>query len=269
MPWHLKTATDAATTVLIATTCLVLLWTTLKAPQPGGRTPPPIPSEPVSLKGAALKGSATAPVVVVEFADYQCPACKRFEVDTMPRLDAEYVTAGRVQWAFRHHPIEKLHPAAVGGARAANCAGIQGKFWEMHQALFAEPKTMDRESLVRRADGIGLDGQQLQSCLEETSVVAAVQHDIDQAMSLELRGTPAFLIGRRERDGRVRVTSIIPGAATFDGFKVAIDDALAPPRGWPATIVAAVAGVGGLATVLAVWRGHRQRGRTPVPTLEA
>ena len=182
----------------------------------------------------------------------------------MPRLDEAYISAGQVQWAFRHHPIEKLHPAAVGGARAVVCAGRQGRFWAMHQALFADPKAMDHDSLVRRAGAVGLDAQQLQSCLKDVSVAAAVQQDIDQAMSLELRGTPAFLVGRRERDGRVRVTSVIPGAAPFDDFKVAIDEALSGPRRWRASIVAAVAGVGALGTAFAVWRGRR-RGRRSDP----
>jgi protein-disulfide isomerase len=256
MPWSTKTLSDAGATGLIAATCVALLWAALNAPRPTDRTPPPIPDDPVSVEGAAVKGSDTAPVAVVEFADYQCPACKRFETNTMPRLEAAYINTGQVLWAFRHHPIAQLHPAAVGAARAAVCAGARGKFWEMHRALFADPKNMDRDSLVRRADAIGLDGHVLGSCLEETTVVAAVQRDIDHATSLKLRGTPAFLVGQREPDGRVRVTRVIPGAAPFDDFKGAIDEALAGPGSWQ-TRMATVTGIGVLGRAFAFVRLRR------------
>ena len=266
MPFSVKTVTDATTTALIAATCVVLVWAALNGSRPTRRTPPPIPSEPVSLDGAATKGSNAAPVVVVAFADYQCPACKRFETDTMPRLDAVYISTGQVQWVFRHHPIVQLHPAALDAARAAACAGARGRFWEMHQALFADPKTMDRRSLVARADVLGLDGHALAACLDDTSVVAAVQRDIDQAMSLKLLGTPAFLVGRREADGRVQVTGVIPGAAPFDDFRNAIDNALAGRGRWRAGIAAAM-GIGLLCAALAIgiWRARKW----PTPSTSA
>jgi protein-disulfide isomerase len=219
-------------------------------------TTPPIPGEPVSIEGAARKGSDTAPVVLVEFADYQCPACRRFETDTMPRLEAAYLSSGQVQWVLRHHPIVQLHPAAMDASRAAACAGARGRFWEMHQALFADPKRMDRSSLVRRAKALGLDEQAFATCLEDASIVAAVQRDINQATSLALLGTPAFMVGRREPDGRVRVSHIIPGAAPFADFKGAIDEALAWPVGWGVGLTAAMGvGVFGAAlAIIAMWR---------------
>jgi protein-disulfide isomerase len=260
MPWSLKTTVDAGTTALIATTCGVLLWAALNAPRPAGRTPPPIPAEPVSIDGAAVKGSDTALVVVVEFADYQCPACKRFETDTMPALDAAYISTGQVQWAFRHHPIAQLHPAAVGAARAAACAGARGKFWEMHQALFADPKNMDPGNLATRAEALSLDGQAFASCLEDAAVAAAVQRDIDQATSLNLVGTPAFLVGRREASGQIRVTRVIAGAAPSDEFKGAIEEALGAP-GRSRASMTAVIGIGVLAAAFAIAGFRRTRNR--------
>ena len=259
MAWSLKTTTDAGLAALMAVTCVALIWAALHAPQPIDRTPP-IPREPVSLDGAAVKGRDTAPVVVIAFADYQCPACRKFETDTLPRLETAYIATGQVQWAFRHHPIEQLHPAAVGGARAAACAGARGRFWEMHEALFADPKNMDRPALLTRATTIGLDARAMAACLDDASVAAAVQRDIDQATALQLRGTPAFLVGHREPDGRVRVASVIPGAAPYDDFTAAIDSALAGPRRWQTRIVAG-AGIGVLSAALAIAGLRRARRR--------
>lgn len=266
MPWSVKTITDAGTTALIAATCVALLWVALHAPRPARRTPPPIPGDPVSLEGATRKGSETAPVVLVEFADYQCPACRRFETDTMPRLEAAYVSTGQVQWVFRHHPIVNLHPAAVDAARAAACAGARGKFWEMHRALFADPKKMDRGSLLARAEALGLDEQAFATCLKDASVVAAVQRDINQATSLKLLGTPAFLVGRREPDGRVRVSHVISGTAPFDDFKDAIDEALDGPVREGARVTAI--GIGALGAALAIvgiWRTGKWYRRQRAP----
>jgi protein-disulfide isomerase len=198
--------------------------------------------------------------VLVEFADYQCPACRRFETDTMPRLEAAYVSTGQVQWVLRHHPIVQLHPAAMDASRAAACAGALGRFWEMHQALFADPKRMDRGSLLRRAKALGLDEQAFATCLEDASILAAVRRDITQATSLALLGTPAFLVGRREPDGRVRVSHIIPGAAPFADFKSAIDEAVVGPVGWGVAPTAAM-GVGALGAALAIIAAWRRRAR--------
>ncbi len=140
----------------------------------------------------------------------------------------------------------------------------------MHQALFADPKNMDRPSLVRRAEAIGLEGPMLADCLNEASVARSVAQDIEHAVSLALKGTPAFLVGRREADGRVRVTRVMLGAARFDDFKSAIDAALEGP-GLRGTEVAAVTGIGTLGVALAIIglrRARRRRELAPTADIE-
>jgi protein-disulfide isomerase len=129
-------------------------------------------------------------------------------------------------WALRHNPIETLHPAAVGAARAATCAGEQGRFWPMHQALFADQKNLDRVNLERSAQSAGIDLVAMRQCLASPASLASVRRDAEIAGALNLAGTPTFLVGRRQTDGRVSVSAIIPGAAPAETFAQAIESAL-------------------------------------------
>jgi protein-disulfide isomerase len=113
-------------------------------------------------------GSADAPVTLVEFSDYQCPFCKRHATTVMPQLIKDYVDTGKVRFVMRELPIENLHPRAVAAAEAALCAGDQGKYWEMSEALFNDQKANTDENFQAMAGGLELDVPAFTECMGDT-----------------------------------------------------------------------------------------------------
>src|SRR5690349_24940972 len=95
----------------------------------------PTGQHPADPLAARTKGSAKAPVVVYEMADFQCPACREFAVTTLPVLDKAYVQSGKVRWVFVNLPLTNIHKNAVAAAQVAMCAARQNKFWPVHDAL--------------------------------------------------------------------------------------------------------------------------------------
>ncbi|MBP6771917.1 MAG: thioredoxin domain-containing protein [Gemmatimonadaceae bacterium] len=204
----------------------------------------PIPQSPLALDGASLRGSAEAPVVVIEYSDYVCPFCGKAEREVMPEIHKKYIATGKVQLAFRQHPLEKLHPGATRAAVAALCAGQQGRFWEMHDALFRDPKNIDEADLLARARSLDLDEGRFLACGPGEAAMQ-VQRDVKEAEDLRLGGTPVFLIGRRQGDGRIRVVSVVDGAHPFEVFQKQIEAASAPEsRHISAIIAMALAAIG-------------------------
>jgi protein-disulfide isomerase len=225
MAGRLRSVSDLVTTVAILATCGVLVavnWSRLWPHATGPR----VPATPVSLEGAAVRGNPTAPVVVVEYGDYQCPFCAAAEHGAVSEMDAAYIKPGKVEFAFRQHPLETLHPLALETAEATVCAGRQGKFWPMHASLYGDQQHLDEASLVARADRLGLDVARFKACLGG-DVADQVRQDGKDAEALGLMSTPTFLIGVRQADGRVRVASVLTGARPFADFQKAIDPLLA------------------------------------------
>jgi protein-disulfide isomerase len=174
--------------------------------------------------GMRLK-DPSAPVVIIEYSDYQCPFCAKAERETLPELDQKYIRSGQVQLAFRHHPLSRLHPFATKAAEAAVCAGRFGKFWEMHAALFADPKQLDENSLLARAKAIGLDESRFNECMAQGNGANQVLSDSQSAESLKLAGTPAFLVCRRQSDGEVKAVALLTGMQPLSAFATAVDHA--------------------------------------------
>jgi len=199
----------------------------LRTPQQvGGRPaappPPPLPAEPVSLAGAQFKGSRSARVAILEFSDFECPFCSRFTLTTFPELQKEYLDTGKVQLAFRHLPLDQIHPNARKAAEAAECAGKQGKFWEMHDAMFVDPKRLSQMDIQGYAAATGLRKVDFDRCLAGEAT-ARVAEDVAEAMRLQVYGTPAFLVGTVESDGRLRVLERMSGAQQIGSFRTVLD----------------------------------------------
>jgi len=211
----------------------------------------PVPSVPVSLSGAAVRGSGSAPVVVIEFSDYFCPYCARAEREIIPALQEEYVEGGKVMLAFRHHPLEQLHPGATAAAVAAVCAGRVGRFWEMHATLFDDHAEAGGTSVLALVGALGMDAEEFSRCFASSGARSQVAEDVAQADALGLAGTPAFLIGRRQPDGRVRVLKIIDGARPASEFQSAIEAALDVDDSGRTQAIAL--GAGGMIALVAAW----------------
>jgi protein-disulfide isomerase len=200
-----------------------------------GMPAPPSAANPegieLTIAGAHVKGSPQARLTIVEFSDYQCPFCARHAQQTMAQIEREFVDTGKVRYAIRNLPLERLHPDAFKAAEAAECAGAQGKFWEMHKVLFANQRALGLAELPRHADAVGLDRTAFTKCLESGEYAAKVRKDVEDAQKAGITGTPAFLVGvTRGADPTVRVVRRISGAQPFSAFKSTLDAMLAGPE---------------------------------------
>jgi len=161
-----------------------------------------VPEEPVSVRGAARLGDASAPVVVIEYSDFRCPYCAKFAQIVLPELRRKSIQSGNLQLIFKHLPLEELHPEAPAAAQVAECARRQDRFWPVHDALFAAPRGDGRAEFIQISRRFDLDRVKLDTCMVGDSG-AQVQADAGEARGLGIRGTPAFLFGRLQPDGRV------------------------------------------------------------------
>lgn len=145
-------------------------------------------------------GEPDAPVVVVEFLDFQCPFCKLAEpvVNQVLRSPAY---AGKVRFVFRHFPLLDIHPNAVDAARAAECAHRQGKFAAMRELLFANQTRLSQADLLRYAALAGLAAVPFTACLGSDESYAAVERDWQDGLALGVKGTPTYFIGDQKIEG--------------------------------------------------------------------
>jgi len=189
----------------------------------------PTPENPtiVSIEGGAVKGDKSAKVTLVEFTDYQCPFCSRHFRDTMPQIDNDYVKTGKLRYVLRDFPLESIHPLAFKAAEAANCSGEQGKYWEMHDRLFAYQNALAAPQLPAHADAVGLDVEKFKTCLESGKYAAKLRKDLTDAQKARVTGTPTFFVGLTDSKGsEIKVVRKIVGAQNYAAFKAAIDSLL-------------------------------------------
>ena len=229
-PW--QTAIDALASVAIVVVCSMLAWTIWtqhhqsQSTQPGNARLPKaateLPKEPVSLEGAPARGNRSARIVVIEYSDFQCPYCGQFARETLPEIEKKYVDPGKVLLAFRHRPLVGIHPFAMKASEAAECARRQGKFWEMHDRLFMKQQELDDTSLLGRAHDIGLNETEFRTCLNGEAT-SRVKQDDAGGTAVSIAGTPAFLIGTLQADGRVKVTQRLTGALPLNRFEEVLD----------------------------------------------
>ena len=183
---------------------------------------PPVPSEPLSLVGAATTGAKSATAALVMYSDYQCPFCGRFERENLPEIRKKYVDKGVLLLAFREFPLS-IHQHAEKAAEAAECAGQQGKFWDMHDQLFAHQQQLDDSDLRQYAHALGL-APGFDTCLAGTTATK-VANDESSGRSIQVSGTPTFFLGQLQTDGRVKVTNRWTGAQPLDQVEALIDKA--------------------------------------------
>jgi protein-disulfide isomerase len=171
---------------------------------------------PVRAVGPS-RGPGDAPVVIVEFSDFQCPYCRTVVPTVKQVLERNPST---VRWVFRDFPIATIHPTAPKAHEAARCAGAQGKFWEYHDLLFERPARQTDALLKGYADELKLDATAFAACLDGGKFAAAVQADLEEGTDLGVTGTPTFYI-----NGRMLV-----GAQPAAAFQRIIDAELARAR---------------------------------------
>ena len=143
-------------------------------------------------------GPPDAPVTLLEYGDYQCPYCGAAH----PIVKAlQRQLADSLRFAFRHFPLTTVHEYAEGAAEAAEAAGAQGKFWEMHDTLFENQPALDFESLVGYAEELGLDVERFATELENQVYAARVKEDFISGVRSGVNGTPTFFINGVRHEG--------------------------------------------------------------------
>src|SRR5207247_11262883 len=120
-------------------------------------------------------GHKTPPLTMVEFTDYQCPCCGRYARDTYAQIDKEYVATGKIKYVLLDLPLESIHPFAFKAAEAAYCAGEQGKYWEMHDRLFADQKAIASKDRPEHAQALRLDSGKFEECLASGKHAAKIR----------------------------------------------------------------------------------------------
>ena len=185
----------------------------------------------VNIEGDPVMGDKDAKVTVVEFADYQCPYCGYSYQQIYPSLVAEYVKTGKVKYVFHDFPLEQIHSNAFNASQAARCAGDQDKYWEMHNKLFQNQKSLDAKGLSDSAQAVGLDATKFQQCLASGKYQAKIRSSVEAATTIGVRGTPTFLLGLSGPNGTTfKATRRVGGAMSYASLKAAIDALLSPPR---------------------------------------
>jgi protein-disulfide isomerase len=144
--------------------------------------------------GGVVRGKATAPVTLVEFGDFQCPYCQRAQ-PVVQALLAQH--PDDLKLVFRHYPLARPHPNARSAAFAGECARQQGKFWEMHDAMYADQEALAPAQLQATAERIGLDGAAFAKCFADPATVRVVDADLKVGASAGVNGTPTFYINGR------------------------------------------------------------------------
>jgi protein-disulfide isomerase len=167
----------------------------------------------VAVDDDPAKGPATAPVTIVEFSDYQCPYCSRAE-STVKQILAKY--DGKVRFVYRDFPLS-FHPFAAKAAEASQCANEQGKFWEFHDALYADQAKLSVPDMQTTATGLGINADKFKTCVESGKYAAEVKKDIDDGTKAGVSSTPSFFING----------IAVVGAQGIDTFSQVIDQELA------------------------------------------
>jgi protein-disulfide isomerase len=171
------------------------------------------PRVEVAYDPARVRGNPKAPVMIVEFSDYQCPYCHQVE-PTVKEVLAKY--GDKVSLSYRDFPLTAIHSQAMIAAEASRCAEEQGKFWEYHDQLFAASK-LEKDSLIEYARNLKLDDKQFESCLTSEKYKADIDKDLQEGKKAGITGTPGFFING----------VALSGAQGQDAFVRVIDDEVA------------------------------------------
>lgn len=185
---------------------------------PGGNVPAPSPTVNMEalVDDDSVLGDEDAPITIVEFSDYECPFCGRFYSQTLPQIKEEYINKGKVKLVYRDFPLN-FHPQAQKAAEAAECAGEQDKYYEMHDLLFTQGVQGGVASFKQYASQIGLNTAKFNECLDSGAMVSEVRKDTADGAAAGVQGTPAFYINGVE----------VSGAQPFSVFQQVVDAQLA------------------------------------------
>ena len=170
------------------------------SPSASGKLKPPVGAND------HVQGSATAPITVVEYGDYECPYCG----EAFPVTKALQERLGKkLRFVFRNFPLAQAHPHAEHAAEAAEAAGAQGKFWEMHDMLYENQDALEDEDLLRYAKALKLDLPRFIKEMEAHTYAERVRSDFSSGVRSGVNGTPTFFINGMRHDGPFDLRSLL------------------------------------------------------------
>ena len=185
--------------------------------------PQPVPSAPtvpvvppsvveVDIGNSPVLGDEDAPVTIIEFSDFECPFCAKWNLETKGQIEEQYINTGKVKLVYMHYPLS-FHPQAEPAALASECAYEQGKFWEFHDLIFENQRVISDANYKKWAADLGLDQAQFDDCYDSKKYQADVQDDFNKGQRAGVRGTPGFFVNGR----------LVSGAQPFSVFQQAIE----------------------------------------------
>lgn len=174
-----------------------------------------------------IRGNPNAPIVFVEYSDYDCPFCKKFHEETMQKLMSDYGNSGKVAWVYRHFPLEQLHPNAPKLAQAAECVAELGgndAFWKFSDAIFASREINAQTNITKLpelATAAGVDATAFNTCVSEGRHQDVVDADFADGAAAGVQGTPHtfVLVGDQQTE--------ISGAQPYSVVKQFVDSVIA------------------------------------------
>lgn len=208
-----------------------IVWQSQKSGAKAVAVDPSLP--PLEAQGY-VSGSPTAPIEVIEFADFECPGCGQFATITEPDVRTRLISTGQVRFRFMDFPLP-MHKNTMDAHLAAACANDQGKFWEMHDVIFqtqdrwnGEATSRPRGPLGDLARSVGLDMSKYDACMDAETHRAQIMANLKEGERRQVGQTPTFIIGGQ----------LVPGAIPYDTFKKLVDAAIAAAPKTPAAPMA-------------------------------
>lgn len=174
--------------------------------------------------GALTLGREDAPLLMVEFTDYECPFCRQFHLTSFEQIRKNYIDKGKVRYVSRDFPLD-FHKNALRAAVAGRCGAEQGKFWELRHSLIVNAAKLQQNQILDYAKSLDLDVGKFRVCMESGRLLAAVEGDMEEGRAAGVSGTPSFVIGRLV-NGRLDGIRLV-GAQPYMLFAARLDAMLA------------------------------------------
>lgn len=187
---RLRLSGSTAFLAILVLAVLVFAWSTISEGRKLARSTQSTPSPTISADDPSL-GPESAQVIIVEYGDFQCPACKAVQPDVALLL-AKY--SGRVRLVWKDFPVSSQHPQALAAAVAARCAHEQGKFWEMHDRLFEEQDNFDAARYTEIAQALGLQLDSFTACMNTSQTTQRITTSVAEAVALGVDGVPTLYV---------------------------------------------------------------------------
>jgi protein-disulfide isomerase len=192
--------------------------------QPAAQAPPqPTTARLTNLKGYAL-GRADAPLTMVEFTDLQCPFCRQYATVTFAEIKKNWIDTGKLRYISHDFPLD-FHPHAMVAARAARCAGEQGKFWDMRFSLVTNANQLSPDYITKTASDLKLDTKAFAACTASSKFDADIEADLLEGTKIGVGGTPTFVLGKTT--ATTLEGPIIVGAMPYAQFDTKLKELLA------------------------------------------